>query len=81
MTLMKDRRVNDEDIVDRFIAEVSDVIPLSKHSEAQIAAYMILSVLVSVTRLSPDVLNAAIKSVVFNWTIDVSKVDLLVLLS
>lgn len=73
MTLMKDRRVNDEDIVDRFIAEVSDVIPLSKHSEAQIAAYMILSVLVSVTRLSPDVLNAAIKSVVFNWTIEVSK--------
>lgn len=73
MTLMKDRRVNDEDIIDRFISDISDVIPLSKHSEAQIASYMILSVLGSVTRLSSEVLNASMKSVVFNWTSDASK--------
>lgn len=73
MTLMKDRRVNEEDIIDRFISDISEVISLSKHSEAQIASYMILSVLGSITRLSSDVLNAAIKSVVFNWTNEVSK--------
>lgn len=73
MTLMKDRRVNDEDIIDRFISDISDVIPLTGHNEAQIAAYMILSVLGSVTQLSTEVLNAAIKSVVFNWSNEVSK--------
>lgn len=73
MTLMKDKRVEDEDIIDRYISFISEVIPLTKHSEAQIAAYMILSVLASITHLSSEVLNAAIKSVVFNWSPDASK--------
>lgn len=73
MTLMKDRRVDDEDVIDRYINYISDVIPLTKHHEAQIASYMILSVLASITQLSGEVLNAAIKSVVFNWSPDASK--------
>lgn len=67
MTLMKDKRVAEEDIVDRFISDISDILPLQDHPDAQISGYMILSVLSSITRLSNAVINASISSLVFNW--------------
>lgn len=66
--LMKEKGVNQEDIVDRFLSDLSDIIRLKKHSEAQIAAYMIFSVIGSQFQLSTNILNAAIQSIVLNWT-------------
>lgn len=65
---MKENGKNQEDIVDRVLSDLSDVIRLKKHSEAQIAAYMIFSVLGSQFRLSTEVFNASIQSIVLNST-------------
>lgn len=66
--LMKEKGNNEEDIVDRIISDLSDIIRLRKHSEAQIAAYMIFSVLGSQFQLSPEIFNATIQSIALNWS-------------
>ncbi|KAF7501801.1 hypothetical protein DV113_000134 [Geotrichum candidum] len=65
---LKEKNVAQEDIVDRFLSDLSDVIRLKKRSEAQIAAYMIFSVIGSQFQLSADVSNAAIQSIALNWS-------------
>lgn len=65
---MKENRANSEDIVDRFLPHIAQVIPLKKSPDAQIASYMILAVLGSQVTLKEDVLSAAIKSIVSNWS-------------
>lgn len=66
--LLKEQGKNQEDIVDRVLSDLSEVITLKKHSEAQIAAYMIFSVLGSQFHLNTDVSNAAIQSIILNTT-------------
>lgn len=68
MLLMKEQGKNQEDIVDRVLSDLSDVIRLKKRSEAQIAAYMVFSVLGSQFQLSTEVYNASIQSIARNFT-------------
>lgn len=68
MLLMKEKGTSQEDIVDRVLSDLSDIIRLKKHSEAQIAAYMIFSVLGSQFQLSDEVHNAGIQSIALNFT-------------
>lgn len=65
---LKEKGKSQEDIVDRFLSDLSDVIRLKKRSEAQIAAYMIFSVIGSQFQLSTEVFNASIQSIALNWS-------------
>lgn len=65
---LKESRTSEEVIVERFLPPISTVLPLRKESDAQIAAYMILAVLVSQARLEKQLKVAAIETIVKNWS-------------
>ena len=68
MVSMKENRINEEEIVGRFLPHVSNVLPLKKDSDAQVAAYMILAVMASQFFLALEVRKSAAYTVASSWT-------------
>ncbi|ODQ64080.1 hypothetical protein NADFUDRAFT_53059 [Nadsonia fulvescens var. elongata DSM 6958] len=68
LAFMKESNVTDEDIIGKFLPSLSSIIALKKNNDAQVAAYMILAVLGSQTRISQNVFVSAIQSIVYNWS-------------
>lgn len=61
---------------DKMLPIVSDVIACSNRPQAQIASYMILATIVSNFPISQEIIDAAIASIVANWTSESSRYGL-----
>ncbi|KAK9447659.1 uncharacterized protein V1518DRAFT_406669 [Limtongia smithiae] len=65
---LREGRSSEETIAERVIPHVSSILPVRKAPDAQIAADMIMLVLISQCRLSDDVLDAVGQTIATSWT-------------
>lgn len=68
MVSLKEVGVSPDEIISRYLPSISSMIVERKSSDAQIAAYMTLSVIGSQFRLNDDILEATIDTISSNWT-------------
>lgn len=68
MSVMKDAGKNAEDIIAGFITSVSELLPVKKNADAQIAAYMVMAVLANQFDLDSDVTTNAVVTIASSWS-------------
>jgi U3 small nucleolar RNA-associated protein 10 len=68
MTFMKEAGKNEQDIISMFLGPVSEILPLKKNSDAQIAAYMVLAVLSNQFDLNQEIVSNALVSIASGWS-------------